>query len=507
MVIKFDGSLREYSNDGWLFQMKILLVYPPRVKSATWLWAPLGLSYIGSVLKNESHKVRGLDLRCQSYDLYINAIKSWKPDWIGFYIETVSFEESKALMLQAKMNSSKVMVGGPHPSVCPEEVISLPYIDVVVVGEGEETVKELVSDKPWDEINGIYYKKEGKIKENLPRPPIKNLDALPFPDRELFPIKTYLEYSWFNFPLPAPNLHLVASRGCPYDCRFCAPTMEKMFGHGIRYRSVGNVIAEIKYLINRYRIKGFRLTDEVPLINRKWIAQFCREIIKEGLHDVPWMCASRVDTIDHERVNILQKAGCIGIGFGIESGSQRVLDYYQKRITPEQSRLAVKICKEHGIIVYTSLMVGAPYETINDLEETRKLLKDVDPEMMHASVTTPYPGTHLYKECARDKLLTVQSSRDYDRILAVPKMKTITPMKNIERYRNSMTRILPSLRFFLTESYYRRATMRWFLSIAQTRRLHTFLCQSLHLLRTYKRVRRYKMSQITHPIEEANPQI
>lgn len=253
-----------------------------------------------------------------------------------------------------------------------------------------------------------------------------------------------------------------------------------MFGAGIRYRSVENVIEELKFLKERYKLRAFHFQDDLPVANKKWILKFCEALIENKLN-LNWMCQSRSNTMDDERASMLKKAGCIAVAFGFESGSQRILEWYHKGITVEDSLRAAKVCKENGIMVLSNLMVGAPHESIEDLDMTYQLFRNINPELAWVSIVSPYPGTYLYDECNRDGLITVKTYHEYDRVMSTPKLRTIVPMETLSKYVKLMERRLPQIKFFVSEPYYRKVTIQWFMSALETRMFPKIL---LHGFRT-----------------------
>lgn len=308
--------------------------------------------------------------------------------------------------------------GGIHPTIFPEEVLNNKYIDVVCVGEGETTMLELIQTMSKGEglnkVAGILYKENGKIIKNQARPLIQNLDDVPFPARDLLPMHDYLftQVGRVGWELPSPSTSMITSRGCPFQCTFCSSHLT--FGRKVRYRSPRNVVDEIEHMVNKYKVKGISFVDDTFTLNSKRTSAICSEIISRGIN-VQWMCMGRVDTTSKELLEDMKKAGCISIGYGIESGSQHVLDeYIKKNISLEAAQKAIKITKEVGLTSVAYFMIGTPGETIDDIHKTIEFAKKLNPDAVNFSITIPMPGTEMFNIANKMGTIKVNSFRDYD---------------------------------------------------------------------------------------------
>jgi anaerobic magnesium-protoporphyrin IX monomethyl ester cyclase len=308
--------------------------------------------------------------------------------------------------------------GGIHPTIFPDDVILNKEVDFVCMGEGEYTILELIQtiekNEKFDKIQGILYKDGGKIIRNVSRPLIQNIDKLPFPARELLPMSEYLstKVGRVAWELPAPSTSIITSRGCPFRCTFCSSHLT--FGRRICFRSPENVVNEIEYLIGRYRIKGISFVDDTFILNSKRISAFCKEMLSRGM-DIEWMCMGRVDTVSKDLLIDMKKAGCVSIGYGIESGSQRVLDeYIKKGITLEAAEKAIKITKEAGITSVAYFMIGTPGETLDDINKTIDFAKKLNPDAVNFSITIPMPGTEMFDTANKIGNITANSFKDFD---------------------------------------------------------------------------------------------
>ena len=448
--------------------LKVLLVSPGESFDMKTSYLPIGLAYIGSYLQKHGVQVEGLDLRfLNSWDEATHSIAASGADVVSIGAMTIEMPRALRIAGIAKKHLGAVVVlGGPHPTVCSDEVIREKNVDIVVVGEGEHTVWEIIEAlegaRGLHSVEGIIYHKDGKVVHNQGREPIADLDALPFPARDIFPLNKVLLNPVPNFPLPSPALNVFASRGCPFTCKFCQPCLNKIFGNRARYRSIKNVFDEIEYLISRYNLRGLMLEDDTFTVNKRWTYKFCEEMKKRGLSEkIAWYCHTRADTINRDMAHLLRDAGCISVCIGIESGSQSVLDILGKGTTEKQSCDVLRICKEEGLIVVSNIMIGTPGETYEDLDKTIKLIESMQPEMVYVGITTPTPGTYLFDEAEGAGIIQAESWTDFDRGKTSGKMKIDIDDATLYNVRKKLS-IYGFSRQFLNESYYRDACLkRW----------------------------------------------
>jgi len=400
-------TLLVYPRFGW--ELDIIHPHPP-----------LGIAYIASFLRQNNCDVRIRDMTFDnSIENIQSLIHSFSPDIIGIQILSANLNNAKIVAKLAKKikPDSLVVAGGPHPTVLQDEVISIDEIDAVVIGEGELTLLDLVraveSGSSLSAVDGIYFKENGSVVKNRPRDGIEDLDALPFPARDLLPMEKYLSIIPIE-PTPAPSTSIVTSRGCVFKCHFCHPISLKLFGHKIRRRSPKNIVDEIATLVNKYKLRGFEIVDDLFAMNDRYVQEFCDGLIDRGLK-LKWRCNSRIDTLSPEMLSAMKKAGCIALIFGVESGSQRMLDLMNKKITVEETKKAFRLCKEARISAMANILIGYPGETKESLTETVNLISEIKPEMLSLNVATPMPGTDLHDMVKREGKLKVQSPSDYRR--------------------------------------------------------------------------------------------
>ncbi len=284
--------------------MNILLLNP--FTGGISMSPPLGLRYISGMLKSNGYNnVAGVDLHVEPMSKFES--EAIRADIVGVHTVSKIFPEVVKLAQRAKeLNPRiKVVIGGAHASLEPEEVVSAEPIDFAVVGEGEYTFLELVKTLErggeLSDIKGIWYKSNGAIKENPSRDWIKNLDELPFSDFKLFNMHKYSR-AWSFYR----TAHMTASRSCPYVCTMCQPALREIIGR-YRQRSVENVLSEIKFLMTKYKVSHFSFSDNTFTVNRKWVIKFCDEVIKQGLK-IKWGCAGTISLVDKELLTLMKKA-------------------------------------------------------------------------------------------------------------------------------------------------------------------------------------------------------
>jgi radical SAM superfamily enzyme YgiQ (UPF0313 family) len=291
--------------------------------------------------------------------------------------------------------------GGIHPTLLPEQVIENPLVDAVCIGEGEISLREYL-DKlergKKSRVRGIWYKDNGRVIKSPLRPYIENLDSLPFPNWDYWEIEKYLKTETF-FP---GSLRVLASRGCPFSCTFCAnPALKRAVpGKWYRIRNPKYVIEEIKINKEKYWKRGLRLiyiSDEIFGLNKKQFIEFCKLYVKEGLHEeLPWECQSRADIITESWSREAARAGCVLVNLGVETGDDYVRNQiYKKGQTTAQIRLAVKRLKKNNIMYKFSMMFGGPWETAKSAQKSINLIKELNPIYVDLIHYQPLPKTEL----------------------------------------------------------------------------------------------------------------
>ena len=391
---------------------RIILIQPPL--SSTELYArgsknsasiipPLGLAYIAAYLQAHGHTCFIVDGIAESWSLEDIVSKAKSYDVIG--ITVISAYALRALELikavKSQGETTPVIAGGPHVTALPESMLRL-GADFVVVGEGEQTMLELVE---WlggfkdraalQDILGIGFLDDGQYIYTGRRPAIEPLDQVPLPDRSLLPMHLYR--SSIARATAQPSHSLLTSRGCPGICSFCS---KLTFGTHPRYFSLERILDEFFLLRDRYGARDVAVWDDNFVSNRDLVLKVC-----EGLQRRNFGCTysveARVDGVDRQVLAALKASGCTFIAYGIESGSQRVLDYVNKRISKEQIREVIAVTKEIGIPVRGYFMLGFPGETREEMEETVRFAMELDPEVASFTLFVPLPGTKEYHRACK----------------------------------------------------------------------------------------------------------
>ena len=385
--------------------MKIVLVNSRQSDSTV---PPLGLLYIASSLEKAGFQVFVFDPFFNNEE-YIAKIKEISPDLIGFSILTPSYVKAKKTITKIKSELPNAIYcgGGVHVTSLPEESLIELDLDFVILGEGEitmvETCKRLKAKKGLDTVEGIYYKDRltNQVFKNKRREVIQNLDDLPYPAWHLLPMEKYLiPPGYIRSAYMKRTIVIFTSRGCPWDCIFCSSNI--IFGRKTRFASVEYIIKSLEELIMKYNIDSFFFFDDTFTISKEWVNEFCNKIVEKKIN-LKWGCQGRVDTITDELLMVMQRAGCIQIDFGVESGSQKVLNAIKKKITVEQIENAFALCKKYRIRPYASIMVGNPEEEVEDVLLTASLLKKIRPVYVSVCYSQPMPGSQLYKLAAENK--------------------------------------------------------------------------------------------------------
>jgi len=376
---------------------------------------PLGLMYVGAYAeKYTDHKVEILDTQVDgiNYDGLRKEIKKRSPHIVG--IQAMTFTLIDAILV-AKITRNidddiKVVLGGPHVNIFPEDTIQIPEVDFIVLGEGEIPFTELIQslDGGGDlrSVKGIVFKDNGGTVNTGPRDLIENLDSIPFPARHLTNYKKYSSLLSTRSLLTT----MITSRGCPYRCLFCdRPHLGKRF----RARSAKNVVDEMDTCIDM-GIDEFLIYDDTFTIDRQRVIDICDMIIERNW-DIGWDVRARVNTVDEELLGKMKDAGCERIHYGVESGNPEILRTLRKGITLKQAEEAFKMTKRVGIQTLAYFMIGSPGETKETIMQSIKFAKKLDADFVHFSITTPFPSTDLYHLGLREGILKTDYWRDFAR--------------------------------------------------------------------------------------------
>jgi radical SAM superfamily enzyme YgiQ (UPF0313 family) len=361
---------------------------------------PQGLAYVAGALLDAGFDVEVLDALALKYtaDDLRRELARRRPGLIGISCNTpLALRSFEAARVTAEaVPDAKIVMGGPHPSLFPEQVLrENPDVDFCVVGEGERTTVELAravaggGDGDLSSIDGLVWR-NGEIFTNAPRAYIGDLSSVPVPPYHLFPMELYRPTPMTYRRLPTHSL--ITSRGCPYRCAFCSKSV-----HGSRFRAMSpeRVMKEIHVLVGRYGAKGLVFYDDTLLVDRARVNRLCDLMIAERL-GLDWACLARVNLLDEEILRKMKAAGCWQISLGLESGNQDLLDLIRKDITIDQIREAVALMHKVGLQIRASFMLALPGETYEKARRTVAFAKSLGLELASFCITIPYPGTALY---------------------------------------------------------------------------------------------------------------
>jgi len=379
--------------------MKVALVYP------RWNWIeynglaePLGLLQLVSALRTAGHEVAYIDYSfCTSLDELDDQVMD--SDMIGIALSSAAMLRSTGIVtahLRKVFPEAVFLAGGAYPSIFPEHTMNEIPFDYVLVGEAEESIAELATaiDAGTDisSIGNLAFRnRNGDVVINPRRPVPPNLDDLPFPARDVVDYDAYLQNGMYEFGV-------ITSRGCPFNCMYCKPSTDRIFGGGIRFRSAENVVkelAELARLRSTDNLPVFFKDDTITLHPTEWFEVF-RDCLKSINLKLKWHCATRVDTVSQKKLKVMAESGCHCISYGVESGSQRILDFYRKGTTPEQAVSAFRWSHEVGIEATAMLMIGCPMEREEDLEATYSLLRQLKPDDIVVYFSTAIPGRDIH---------------------------------------------------------------------------------------------------------------
>ena len=359
--------------------MRVLLINPPREIPQLADFPPMGLAYIGAALKEHGFEVKVLDGAALSWRALEKKIRQFPAQMIGISCWTVERAQAYRTAKLARFlhPQAKIIVGGPHATAFPKHLFELSQADVVVVGQGEETVLELAehfqgSGRPLKEIKGIVYKEQGQFLQTPPREFIKDLDKIPFPLYDDFDLKKYNGLPEISGPVAA----LITSRGCPYQCAFCAAS--RFWHRRWLYRSSENVLKEIEWLLDKFALEGIFFFDDLFALKKDRAMEICKGIVARGWN-LKWAAESNVRSVDEELLTWMRRSGCYRLDFGVESGSPKILQNIRKPQKAEDIKRAFSLAKKVGIKPRAYLMVGNPGEDEDTIAQTIALMKEIDP--------------------------------------------------------------------------------------------------------------------------------
>jgi anaerobic magnesium-protoporphyrin IX monomethyl ester cyclase len=363
-------------------------------------YVPLGILYICSHLRSKGFAVDVFDSTFSTKLDLIRHLQTEEPSILGVYANLITRKNVVEILRVAREAGWRTIVGGPEPGAYVREYLEA-GAEVVVLGEGEVTMEELVSSlrtnptASLEDIRGIaFLAEDGNVRQTAPRPQIANLDAQPWPARDAIDVGRYVD-TWREAHGQG-SLSFITARGCPYHCRWCS---HQVFGQTHRRRSPRAVVDEVEWLLSTYHPDMVWIADDVFTIHHGWLREYSAEMHRRGLR-IPFECISRADRLNEEITELLAGLGCFRLWIGSESGSQRILDAMDRGVKVEQVQTAVDLCKSNGIQTGMFLMWGYEGEELPDIEATIDHVKRSDPDIFLTTVSYPIKGTPYYQRIA-----------------------------------------------------------------------------------------------------------
>lgn len=417
--------------------VKELLVIPPL--------PPMDLMYLAAVAEKITEPCY-YEAKIVDYSLvdkknispiekFIEDLKEFKPDYLVLNVATTTLKNDLSILEIAKetLPSLITIAKGAHFLTSNKDVLyDNKALDLVIVGEAEETLKEILEEKPYPEIKGLCYRDGFVVKYTGKRPFIQNLDELPFPARHL------VNNNVFRRPDNNKVQAIIkVSRGCPHHCFFCLAT--PVSGSKVRIRSAENIIEEIRECVETYGIKNFLFWSDIFNQNREWTMDLCEKIIESGLK-ITWSSNTRADTADEEMAELMYESGCRLVSIGVESGSQYVLDKIGKKITIDDVRDTVKIFKKAKIKVYNYFVIGLPWDDEDTIQDTIDFAIELDSDFISFYTATPLLGTRYYRYAVENNLFDSQCSFDDAYFYPVVKTHFLSKERVFELHKEAVRR-------------------------------------------------------------------
>lgn len=393
--------------------MRVFIVYPPITMQERYSSAlghaggnqiPLGIFHLAAYLRQVGHAVAVVDAEARDLTAegVLDLARAFAPDVIGISSTTIAFHRSLDLAGEFKRAwpNLPIVLGGPHVSAIPREVLAEPVFDYGVVGEGEQTLTELLAaladGRSPAGIRGLAWRRDGAVVIEAPRPLIENLDDLPLPAYDLIPDMAVYNPPPCNYKR-LPVINIVSSRGCPNQCTFCD---RAVYGRSLRQRGAASLAAEIEHVLRVHHVREIAFVDDTFTIQPQRIRELFTILDAHGVA-FPWTCMSRINTVDEDTLRWMRDHGCWHISFGIESGSEEILRIVRKNINLAQARQVIGWCAKLGIRTKGFFIVGHPGDTPETIDETIRFALDLPLDDVVVPINTPSPGTEQYRDSDR----------------------------------------------------------------------------------------------------------
>ncbi len=378
---------------------------------------PHGMLHMATIMKQKGIDVKMVDLReLKGWNDYVSILIDEEPDWLGISSMSVDlyFALDAAKIAKELFPEAKTVVGGVHATQNPQDIVDKDFVDYVFRYEGEITFVKMVTGE---------YKPEDKVVEGE----MPDVNKLPYVDRSLVNYERgELNYGafWMAFH---PYVTVLAGRGCPFDCAFCAPVAKDIF-RKVRQRNPAHIVGEMVECKEKWDAAYYDFIDDTFTLDRKWVMAFCDQYEKSACAGTPFVGAARADMIckNEDIFKRLREVGCDTISVGFESGSDRMLKLYKKGTTVEMNLRAAKILRKYGFQIVSNCIWGGPTETLEESKATTRMLEKIKPEVSCTSFFTPYPGCDMYKWCKENDLILHDGDfKHYHRYAYEPKIKGI----------------------------------------------------------------------------------
>ncbi len=385
---------------------------------------PLGIAYLAAVIREAGHSVKIIDRAIERKPMTPDDFMPF--DLIGISADTPRYPEALEIAGAAKKSGKMVIMGGYHVTFLDKEALETGVVDIIVRGEAEEIMvnllKALENHDDLNEVKGISFVQDGKLIRTPAAPPPRDLDALPFPARDLLPMDKYT-----SMMAGLPLVNLITSRGCPFNCYFCSSS--KFGGLKWRYRSAKSIADEMEILYHDDGYRAFAFMDDNFTLSKRRVMEFADELEKRNMDDIIWWCFSRVDILirNEDMVKRMAESGAFQIFLGLESHSEETLDDYGKNIGNKEQDQAIALLRKYGINIHGSFIVGDINETKALAMQTARWVQKVNPRIAQFSILTPYPGTALYQDVEREGRFLHKNWALYDALHATVKTDGMTP--------------------------------------------------------------------------------
>lgn len=403
--------------------MKVLFIYPNVARARS---PQVGLSSLAGTLADSGHDCCLLDITflkdSEVADEYRRLLHTFKPDLIGVSSRSTEWETAQAILRMADPGVP-VVAGGPHPTIAPDEVIADERVDMVVRGEGEESIIDLIerieSGADLTDMPNLWVKKDGEVFKNDVRPLVQDMDVLAMPRWDIWDERHFREHYQQIFSSEARMFgDLETSRGCPYSCPYClTPVMKKIYkgkGKYHREKSAARIVAEVEKFRRDRQIDYVRFVDETFILNKKRLREFC-ELYKRH-HRLPFSFSTRPETVNEEMMRLLADAGAVAVSFGLESGNEQYRREMLNRRTKQQEVIdAVALAKRYNVKAFAFVMIGLPHEDRARIQDTLELINLLQPDVYQITIFYPFEGTPFYDYCLDEGLMT----KNHDRLTEI----------------------------------------------------------------------------------------